>query len=131
RHPQAATVSLRTTTDRPVYHTSDQALIENLVRNLTVSTLVPGTRLQVVVRDPVGAVVYQQALAVGDLAAGAQRQVPTTFAFQAAATGSYSVQGQVLDQSGGVLASATTQYQVREDLARALAGQVSVQRPSL
>ncbi|MFC1685288.1 FG-GAP-like repeat-containing protein, partial [Pseudomonadota bacterium] len=73
-------LSLRTTTDKPVYHTTDSVLIDNLIQNLTSNALVNGAQLQLSVLDPNGTVVFQQAQPLSELLPHAQRALDATLA---------------------------------------------------
>jgi outer membrane protein assembly factor BamB len=124
-------LSLRTTLDKTTYHTSDQVQIDNLIRNLSVNTLVEGAKLQITIVDESDQSVFTQQLALDDLAPSAQQQKTSNYAFQNASEGTYTVQCQLLDNQENPLASDTATYQVQENLKFSLSGSVVVQTPIL
>jgi len=127
----ASALSLRSTTDRPVYHTTDQVLIDNLVGNLSGNTLVKGAWLSVQVLDPDGFQVVSQPLPLSELLPRAQRSLRMTLPLSAAPQGVYRADGRVLDSDDQVLASDSTSFQVQEDLSLALVGSIVADPPSL
>ena len=120
-----------TTTDRPLYHTSDTVDIAHTVQNLTTNVLITAAVLNVQVTDPLGQTVFTDSVALGDLAPQALRQTTTPYSFQANPEGVYTVTAELLDGSGTLLASDQTTYTVAEDLSLSLTGTVSVQTPVL
>ena len=123
--------SLITTTDRPVYHTSDTVDIAHTAQNLTTNVLITAAVLNVQVTDPSGQTVFTDSVALGDLAPQALRQATTPYSFQANPEGLYTVTAELLDGSGTLLATDQTSYTVVEDLSLSLTGNVSVQTPVL
>jgi hypothetical protein len=124
-------VTLRVTTDKPVYSTTDRATIGDLVQNITVNAAVASATLQLQVLSPTSEVVYTQTIPLGQLVPGALRQLSNLYAFSAAAQGTYNVQGTVVDGSGQVLAAGSARYQVQEDAALTITGTESVQLPTV
>ncbi len=115
--------SLRTTTDRPVYHTTDTAQLQNLVRNLTTNTVIESAALTVLVTDPAGETVFDQTLNLGQLTPGALREIALPFRFEGAPTGLYTVFGVLRDAiTNEVLANDQTLYDVQHDLMFSLVG---------
>lgn len=121
--------SLRTTTDRAVYHTTDRVLIDNLARNLTSNYAIGDTLLRVAVTGPSGQVVLAQDIALGELVPGGLTERGLTQVLSAAPQGFYRVGGTLLNGRGQVLATASAAYEVREDLGLAIAGTVAVDKP--
>ena len=125
----APVVTLNTSTDRPVYHTTDSVRIGNQVSNISSNTLVRDARLRVTVNDPGGLTVFSTIQALGDLVPGVSREVPVNYTLQAAAQGGYKVLGEVLDSADQLLASDPATFTVREDLRISLGGKVEVLLP--
>lgn len=126
-----AHASLRITTDRPEYHTSDTVHLATLARNLTPNTLFSGTVVQVQVLAPSGQSALTTTVPAGDLGPGAQREGATTYHFQTQPEGPYTVTAQLRDAKNQLLASTQTTFAVREDLGLALVGGVVVEIPVL
>jgi hypothetical protein len=123
----ASAVTLRTTTDRTTYYTTDRVTIEDLIGNVSSNTLVSGATLRVVVRDPSGQVVLNQDLPLAEFAPGSLRSLLLPHVLTAAAIGIYQIQASVLEAGGlTTLASAQASFQVVNDLAKALQGSVEV-----
>ncbi len=128
----AAAVTLRTTTDRAVYHTTDQVLIQNLIRNVTANGIVENAVLRLVVLDPAGQTRYAQDIALGQLLPGSIRDRVQPFGLNGAPVGLYQVQGTVIDSATqGMLATAAFRFEVRVDLAKSLGGSVSLAASSV
>jgi len=124
-------LNLRTLADKPSYHTTDTVQIANLIRNVTVNTIVEGAVLQITVQDEAGQPVFTHELALDDLAPGTQRESLVAYGFAAIAQGTYTVQAAVVDNDNNILASDTAQYQVQQNLKYSLSGQVAVSLPTL
>ncbi|MHB8728667.1 MAG: carboxypeptidase-like regulatory domain-containing protein [Sulfuricaulis sp.] len=125
-------VTLRVTTDRPVYNTIDQVSIESLVSNLTTNVLVGQAVLRLTILDAAGATVFTQDSALGQLLPGALRDVRQPYSLNGATVATYRVLGQLIDASTQtVLASAQTSFDVRVDLNKSLSGAVTVALPTL
>jgi sugar lactone lactonase YvrE len=127
----AQVVTLRTTTDRQMYNTSDQVTINDLVQNVSANQPVSNASLTVQVTSPTGQVVGSQTVALGELVPGGSSEPLIAIPFSNVAQGTYQVTATVLDGSGSVLASATASYQVVENPALTLKGNVSAQSASL
>lgn len=123
--------SLRVTTDRPVYYTTDLVNIDSLVANLSVSTLIGSSNLRITVTDPSGQVVFTNTGILGQLLPNSLRELIFPYALKGAAAAVYRVHGEILDGTSALLASADTQFEVRFDLAKALTGKVAAALPSL
>ena len=122
-------VSLRVTTDRQTYTTTDSVNLGDLVKNLTVNAPVNNASLQIQVVDPNGVVVYTKTISLGQMAPGAVRQFSNAYALHAAPQGAYAVNGWVLDGTGSVLASGSATFNVVENLAQTVTGTVTTQTP--
>ncbi|VAW64912.1 hypothetical protein MNBD_GAMMA09-805, partial [hydrothermal vent metagenome] len=123
--------SLRTNTDRPLYHTSDQVQIENLLSNLSTDSIIDNAQLQLTVTNSDNATVYTQTITLSALAAGSQRQSALDYVFTNEPQGRYQVSAQLLSQNNNILASGQASYIVESDASKAIAGQSSVQAISL
>jgi hypothetical protein len=127
----AQVVTLRTTTDRQTYNTSDQVTINDLVQNVSANQPVSNASLTVQVTSPTGQVVGSQTVALGELVPGGSSEPLIAIPFSNVAQGTYQVTATVLDGSGSVLASATASYEVVENPALTLKGNVSAQSARL
>ena len=123
--------TLRTSTDRTMYNTSDTVNIADLVASVTDNTLLPLVHLHLVVADPSGNTVGTYDHDLGQLAPGALDTLPDVLALNHAAQGQYSVTGTLTDSTGTVLATGSAAFTVAENLARTLIGQVTVASPSV
>ncbi|MGH8507042.1 MAG: carboxypeptidase regulatory-like domain-containing protein [Stenotrophobium sp.] len=121
--------SLRVTTDKATYNTTDAVNIADLVQNLTVNAPIDNASLQVQVLDPSGAIVYTQTANLGQLSPGAVQQRANLYGLKAAAQGNYTVKGWVLDGSGNVIASGSAIFKVLENLSLTVKGTETVQSP--
>jgi hypothetical protein len=128
RHPEEeAGARLRLATDRPVYHITDQVEIENIISNLTVSTLYRGVSLQVTVSGPTNSSVCNSEISVGELVPGVHRQIFDSCVFSDVADGEYTVSGQLLDSQGNVLSTDMAEFQVTDSLDLSLVGTITAQ----
>lgn len=123
-------VTLRTTTDRQTYHTSDTAVIENLLQNISVSTFVSGSTLQLTISDPGNVTVFNEQLPVNSLSPGGLLDLFSNFTFSGLSEGTYTV---LAELRGGMqtLATGTAQFDLVENLSLSLAGSAEAQRPTL
>ncbi|HEX9626663.1 MAG TPA: carboxypeptidase regulatory-like domain-containing protein, partial [Acidiferrobacterales bacterium] len=125
-----AVVRLRTTTDRPVYHTTDTVNIENLVANVTANAIVDDAVLRVTVLDAAGQPVFSLDGPLGQLPPGSLRDMMLPYLLNAAPVAHYRVVGQVLDgATQAELARAEAGFDVEFNLERALTGKVVAQLP--
>lgn len=125
-------VTLRTTTDRPVYNVTDLVNIESLVVNVTTNTLIDDLRLRLRIKDAAGTVLFRNEGPLGQLPPSALRDVLFPYGLSNVSLGIYRVEGEVIDSgTGEVMASSSAQYSVINDLAKSLAGQVAVALPTV
>lgn len=124
-------VSLRVTTDRPVYHTTDLVAIQNLIANLTTNVIVNNATLRLTIRDPANAVFFTKDGPLGQLVPGALLDIGLSVPLSAAPLGLYRIEGKVLDATGAVLATGGTGFEVRVDLSKSLTGKVMVGLPTV
>lgn len=124
--------TLRTTTDRLTYHTTDTVLIQDLVTNVTSNTILEDVRLQVTVTDATAATVFTDNQVLGQMTAGALKNVTSSYSFLAVQPGTFTVTAILTDASTqSTLASNQLQYTVQEDLSRSLTGSVTAQTATL
>jgi hypothetical protein len=117
--------SLRTTTDKPRYHTTDLVLIADLVRNVTVNAAFDDVSLELLVTTSAGAVIHSAQHPLGQLGPGAVRELQDRLGLADAETGFYQVSARIVDAAGQELATDTASFEVFDDPARALAGVVT------
>lgn len=118
-------VTLRTTTDKPAYHSTDTVNIDNLLQNLTANVLTDGITLTVSITAPDGTEVYSVTVDAGQLAPQATQSVLTAYALQNAAPGEYTVS--VGAYSGDTpLAEDSSTFTVFNDLAVSISGETGV-----
>ncbi len=129
--PAAGLASLRTTTDRVSYHTTDAIQVTNLVGNTSVNALLTGATLEVVLSNSAAQTLASVAMPISELTPGASRDLATVLMLTNAAEGAYLITGQVLATDGSVLATDTATLTVQSDMAKALAGAVELTATSL
>lgn len=122
---------LRTTTDRLQYHTTDSVHIMDLVRNISVSTMIDGAGLSLTVTGPDASLVLSTTVDVGSLAPGSFRELQTPLLLNAALQGLYQVNAELRYGSGTVLAVGNAGFEVVENLLLSLRGDVEAQLPVL
>lgn len=129
QHPDNAgpAVTLRTTTDKPVYHTTDNVQIMDLVTNLSTNVLVQGATLHLEVAAPDATQLLATDIPLRDLTPQSLEDIYTPLALVDAAQGTYPVHAEVLDSQGAVLAQADTSFQVQDDMSKSIVGSVSAQ----
>jgi hypothetical protein len=126
----APVVSLRLTTDRPVYHTKDQVSIQSLIANLTTNVLVDQASLRLAVMDESGNTIFMRDSGLGQLLPATLRNLLQPYALDGAAVATYQIIGQVIDVvTQSVLATAQTSFVVSTDLGKSLSGRVDAQLP--
>lgn len=122
----SATVTLRTTTDKSIYHTSDTVEISDLVRNLSVNRIIRAAELAVQVIDPTGVIIFERLQPLSDLTPSASQIRIDSYSYTDNAVATYRVQGQVFDSQGVLLASDSTSFEIVNDLLISLVGDVTV-----
>lgn len=123
-------ISVRVTTDRPTYHTTDRAQLEHLVRNLTANLRLAQAELTVSVLAPDGEEVFASGADLGELLPGAVKQRDIDFTFANAVPGEYRVVASVADASM-TRASDSTTFLVADQAAISLVGSVQAHLPRL
>ncbi|MCP4002516.1 MAG: hypothetical protein GY727_16570 [Gammaproteobacteria bacterium] len=134
RHDESGAVpavTLRTTTDKATYHTTDTVLIDGLVRNLTLSTHVLDASLHVVITNPSAQQLFVTDIVLGDLNPNGLRQIGSVYNLVGATEGQYTVTGEVRNSMDNVLAQDTAQFIVEEDISLSLIGSVIAQSSQL
>jgi hypothetical protein len=127
-HPagSGSAVTLRTTTDKPVYHSTATVQIQDVIQNLTQSTLYEDALLRLTVLDPDGQTIHSQDVPLGQLLPETVRDLTHPLVLQEAPLGSYAVMGAVIDnQTGALLATDMTQFDVVTDPVLMINGTVS------
>ena len=122
----AASVTLRVTTDRAVYNTSDQVQINALIANNTANALVGPATVKLTVTDAGGNVVFTTNGALTSLPPGGLQQLSSVEVINGAAVATYTVTVQLLDASGALIAQGSAQYSVSANLAQSLTGTVTL-----
>lgn len=122
---------VRVGTDRAVYHTTDVVRLENLVRNLSVTTLVQDAIYQVTIHSAQGVPIYASEIPLYMLYAGQTITLPQDIALEAVQPGLYDITGRLLSGTGAVLASDSTSFMVENNLAVSLLADVSAAKPVL
>ena len=122
-------VTLRVSTDKQTYNTTDQVNIGDLVKNISVNGLVASASLQLTVLDPNGNQVFTVSVPLGQLTPGYLRQLSNLYGLKASPTGAYSVNGVIVDGTGAVLATGSASFKVIENLAQTIVGTEAVQSP--
>ena len=84
-------------TDKPVYHTTDQVRLDNLIRNLTGNLSLDGALLRIRVLDESSQPVFTIDESLGQLLPGSQIERTGLFSLIAAAQGLYEIRSQVIE----------------------------------
>lgn len=129
--PGVSQITLRTQTDRVVYHVTDVVEIGNLIQNLSKNTIVQDARLLVEVRNELDEIVHDVDKPLSDLTPLYSNQVVSVFNFVDMPEGDYRVIGRVVSSQGESLAESETGYKVKQDLQTSLAGDVVVSAKSV
>lgn len=127
----AAPARVRTSSDRTSYHVNDVVRLENLVRNVSSSTYLQNTELQIQVLTPSGGELFAAAYAVNALAPGGFQQLFAPVTLAGAEQGTYAVNAMLKDNTGALLAADQVEYTVTQDTAIALRGKADAERPLL
>lgn len=122
----SAEATLRTSTDRITYNTTDTVNIADLVASVTDNSILSLVHLHVVVTDPNGNTVGTYDHNLGQLAPGATQNLPDVLVLNHAAQGQYSVAAVLTDSTGATLATGSASFTVAENLTKTLTGQVTV-----
>jgi len=125
-------VTLRTTTDKPIYHSTAEVQIEDLIQNITVNTLVDEAQLNLKVLNPSGQLIMDENITLGQLLPTSLRDLISPLTLNNAEIGEYNVLSVVLDaQTNEILASSHAQFVVRPDIVQLLTGTVTATHKSL
>jgi hypothetical protein len=118
-------LSLRSTTDKPSYHTTDVVLINNLLNNLSLNVLVDDALLTLTITGPNGQPLHSQSQAIEPLSPKALQDVLTPYMLKQAPKGTYTVTVS-LEGRDSTLASQQTSFTVENDLNLSVVGQVQL-----
>lgn len=122
-----ATATTKVTTDKQVYEAWDTVNISGRVQNPASNAVLAPTRVEITVRSPAGQALFTESRALGQLTPLALRDLSYTLPLADVATGSYPVELVLKDvDTGDVLSTATTSFQVLRREIQALAGSVAV-----
>ncbi len=122
-----ATATTKVTTDKQVYEAWGTVNISGRVQNPASNTVLAPTRAEITVRSPAGQVVFTETRALGQLTPLALRDMSYALPLVDAVTGSYPVEFILKDaDTGNVLSTATTSFQVNRREIQALIGSVAV-----
>ena len=124
-----ATLAVRT--DRAHYHTSDRVIMYEVLENKSVNALLEFTSLELSITNVNSDQVYAENITVGTLTPAALVERTNFFDFTHMSEGNYTVVATLHDLIGNVLATASTTYQVREEIGLALQAQMHAQFSSL
>jgi len=123
--------SLRTTTDRTVYHTSDTVEISDLVSNLSKNTVIDDVVLKIKIVNVADEVVYELDKPLSSLSADFSHLYSDAYTFENADEGEYRVQAAIVSAQNDVLAEDETLYTVQQNGIVALAGRVSLSQTTI
>ncbi|MGQ9427587.1 COG1470 family protein [Gilvimarinus sp. F26214L] len=112
-------------TDKPVYQSWDQVIIDARAHNLAENSSFAGGQGELVVTDPTGAVIQQSSLPVNSLAPGAIATRQVQLALADSPAGDYQVIWTIRSEGQSLTASQATFQVVRSEL-QALLGEVEV-----
>ncbi|HEV2331617.1 MAG TPA: carboxypeptidase regulatory-like domain-containing protein [Gammaproteobacteria bacterium] len=127
----SAEATLRTSTDRTTYNTTDTVNIVDLVASVTDNSILSLVHLHVVVTGPSGNTVGTYDHDLGQLAPGALDNLPDVLTLNHAVQGLYTVSGTLTDNTGATLATGSAMFTVAENLGKTLTGQVTLQAPKV
>ncbi|NOX26605.1 MAG: DUF1194 domain-containing protein [Gammaproteobacteria bacterium] len=120
-------VTLRTTTDRQIYHTTDTVEIQDLLQNISVSTSISDGTLQITVIDSQNTQIFDETLSVATLSPGGLLEFFNNLQLAGAIEGQYTVNAELRDVAGSLLATDQAQFEVAENLNLALTGAVEAE----
>jgi len=124
-------VTLRTTTDKPTYHTNDIVLINHLLNNSSLNTLIEDALLTITIKGPDGQMLHSESQALKPLSPQALQNILTPFKLQQAEKGNYTLTVTVNGHDDSLLITQTTTFKVENDLKLSIAGQVQTQSAQL
>ncbi len=119
-------LSLRTTTDRSIYHVSDAVEISDLVQNTSINQIQQGATLQLSVLSPSGNSVFATSRALADLTPSFSQIYTDTLDLNNADPGTYQVLGNIIGTDSSVLAMSQATFEIVNDARVAVLGEVSV-----
>jgi hypothetical protein len=110
-------VSARIATDKSAYSPTDTVQLTDRLANLVANSARDGLSMRTVVLAPTGAIQWQVTEPIGQLLGGATKELGYSVGIVNAAAGQYTATLSALDASGNVVASASTQFAVRDSSA--------------
>lgn len=129
---QAAPVAeVRVAADQASYRLGETAILDSLLENTSVSTLIQGARYRLVVSGPDGAVLLNEERAVSSLAVAQVLPFADSVSLADTRPGTHSVSGTLIGPDGENLASDQTDFAVERDPLAAISGSVTLAQASL
>lgn len=122
---------LRIRSDRLAYHTTDEVVLDSLVRNLTVNTILEAGNVAVAVTAPDGTLRWEDTLPLATIGPGGEHQLFDTVLLEDVPQGKYQVSATLMNNGGVVLAHDETDFRVVYDATKALTGSIDLETPSL
>lgn len=118
-------VTVRANPDKPTYHTTEVVLINSLVQNVSVNTLVDDALLVLTIRGPDGQVVHAESQALKLLPPSGRQNVLLPYLLNRAKLGTYQATIRIEGYDNTTLASQQTTFMVTENLTLSVVGQVA------
>lgn len=129
--PQSELVSLRTATDKLLYHVDDSVQLDNLVGSQISNTVISGASLLLTVSDSAGTAVFSTTHALSDITQSSSTSYFDVMLLSDAVIGEYLVTGIILDSTGTPLAQDFASFTVTNSIALSLEGSVTVNATSV
>ena len=122
-------LKIRATTDKPSYHSTDMVMVDVLLQNLSINTIVDDMLLTLTVTSPDGQVqIITQPLT--DLPPNGLQQVAIPHMLTSAGLGTYNINVKIAD-SNATLIEQNTSFTVAEDLQLSVIGQIELKQQQL
>jgi len=117
-------VTLNVTTDRFEYHINDTVELSDFIQNASTNASEPNASLQIIVTNPEGVLIYSDTSLVGDLTPSYDNNIIDSINLNNAVTGEYAITNAVISQTGAILASDSAAFNVVNNQAVSLLGDV-------
>ena len=124
-------VTLRTTTDKPTYHTNDVVLINHLLNNASLNTLIEDALLTLTIKGPDGELFHTESQALNSLSPQGLQEINTPIKLREIEKGTYTVTVTLNGHDDSLLITQTTRFKVENDLKFSIAGQVQIDSAQL
>ncbi|WP_422491401.1 DUF642 domain-containing protein [Endozoicomonas sp. ALE010] len=124
-------INIRTTTDRQVYHTTDNVKAENLVQNLSVNAVAEASELYVTFISPDGTIIFSEVMDILELASGGLQQRFSAIDLKGALEGNYQIVARLVNKEGGEIVISQAEFLVQENALAALKGKVTADESKL